>query len=297
VNGQPESCERTCGPEKYAFHVRFSLVAVMRTFLYGFAQEKHTKRYFCGVTPVLTPKERRSKPLKNNSFAEYLMGMSDDVWSRHTNPQSGWSRLSIPPLFALAVWSRDWIGWWSLMAIALVCVWTWANPRVFRRPGNLESWMSKAVLGERLWLDRNRPPRHGHHRTVPLLVAGASGIGLLPLAWGLWQLEVWPTLTGLILIMGGKLWFLDRMVWLVSDSNERSIEAVVQASRSMGENGLQAAVRKRRRTLIPTPDTTKKARPLRTAPFNLEPPAISSCSTCRTRPGGACAQTCRSLPT
>jgi hypothetical protein len=64
--------------------------------------------------------------LKNISFTEGLMGMSDDVWSRHANPQSGWSRLSIPPLIALAVWSRDWIGWWSLLAIVLVCVWTWA---------------------------------------------------------------------------------------------------------------------------------------------------------------------------
>jgi hypothetical protein len=49
------------------------------------------------------------------------------------------------------------------------------------------------------------------------MIAIASGIGLLPLAWGLWQLEVWPTLMGLVLILGGKLWFLDRMVWLKSD--------------------------------------------------------------------------------
>jgi len=162
-------------------------------------------------------REERGKLLDNKSFTEQLMTMSDDVWARHANPLSGWSRMSIPPLFALAVWSRDWIGWWSLLAIALVCFWTWANPRVFRKPGDMESWMSKAVLGETLWLNRNRTPHQGHHRTVPLLVASASGVGLLPLTWGIWQFEIWPTLTGLLLIMGGKLWFLDRMVWLVSE--------------------------------------------------------------------------------
>lgn len=62
--------------------------------------------------------------MEKRSFAERLMGMSDDVWTHHANPQSGWSRMSIPPLFALAVWSRDWIGWWSLLLIALVFAWT-----------------------------------------------------------------------------------------------------------------------------------------------------------------------------
>jgi hypothetical protein len=155
--------------------------------------------------------------MDNRTVAERFMGMSEDVWSRHANPRSGWSRMTIPPLFALAVWSRDWVGWWCVLAIALVCVWTWANPRVFRTPEDTQSWMSQAVLGERLWLDRSRRSLPEHHRAAPLMIAIVSGIGLFPLAWGLWQLQVWPTLTGLVLILGGKLWFLDRMVWIKSD--------------------------------------------------------------------------------
>ncbi len=77
--------------------------------------------------------------------------------------------------------------------------------------------MSKAVLGERLWLGQNLPSIPDHHRRTPLLIAAVSAIGLLPFSWGLWRLEFWPTLTGLVLIMGGKLWFLDRMVWLLSE--------------------------------------------------------------------------------
>lgn len=160
--------------------------------------------------------------MQNKSFLERLMRMSDDVWERHTNPWSGWSRMAIPPLFALAVWSRDWVGAWSLLSIALVGFWIWANPRVFPPPQSTDNWMSKAVLGERQWLDRKRLKLPSHHQNVPLFIAVASGIGLFPFAWGLWHLEIWPALSGLILILGGKLWFLDRMVWLLSTHPDQS---------------------------------------------------------------------------
>lgn len=148
---------------------------------------------------------------------EQAMGMSDAVWDRHTNPWSGWSRLAIPILFAIAIWSRGWFGGWSLFLIAMVAVFTWWNPRAFRPPMSVDNWMSRAILGERIWLDRKRGELPSHHRNVPMMITGVSGAGLLPLAWGLWQFDFWATLAGLILIIGGKLWFLDRMVWLRRD--------------------------------------------------------------------------------
>ena len=51
--------------------------------------------------------------------AERLMAMDDAAWTRHANPWSGISRFSCGPLLILAIWSRDWIGWWSLIPIAL----------------------------------------------------------------------------------------------------------------------------------------------------------------------------------
>jgi hypothetical protein len=150
------------------------------------------------------------------------MSMSDDVWARHTNPLSGWSSMSVPPLFVLAIWSRIWLGWWCLLPLALVVLWTWWNPRAFRRPTHLDNWMSRGVMGERIWLARNNVPIPQHHRKMPHILASISAIGLGPLAWGLWTLEIWPTLAGLTLIMGGKLWFLDRMVWLEADHRRSS---------------------------------------------------------------------------
>jgi hypothetical protein len=34
------------------------------------------------------------------------------------------------------------------------------------------------------------------------------------LIWGIYTLALWPTLLGLLVTYTGKLWFLDRMVWL-----------------------------------------------------------------------------------
>lgn len=157
--------------------------------------------------------------MSDRSLTERAMGMSEAVWMRHANPWSGWTRMTIPPLFALAIWSRDWIGWGAVGAVVLVCVWTWLNPRLFRAPAHLGAWMSQGVLGERIWLDqrRNRGGTAPHHARVPILLAWVSGLGVLPFAWGLWQLQLWPVLTGLILILGGKLWFIDRMVWIATE--------------------------------------------------------------------------------
>mgnify|MGYP000427418669 CR=1 FL=1 len=36
-------------------------------------------------------------------ISERIMGMDDATWQRHSNPLSGWSRVSILPLITLAV--------------------------------------------------------------------------------------------------------------------------------------------------------------------------------------------------
>lgn len=156
--------------------------------------------------------------MKNMTMSERLMGMSDAVWARHANPLSGWSRLSVLPLFVLFVWSRVWLGWWCLAPISLVLLWVWWNPRAFPPTRNLDNWMSKSVLDERIWIARGARPVPESHRRVPAALLAVSTFGLMPLAWGLWSLSAWPTLTGMVLLIGAKLWFLDRMVWVFQDS-------------------------------------------------------------------------------
>ena len=152
------------------------------------------------------------------SLSEIMMRMDDATWERHTNPWSGWTRVLILPLFALAVWSRVWLGWWCLVPLALLVVWTVVNPRVFPPPKSIDNWMSKGVLDERVWLARKEVPIADHHAQMARILLVFTALGVLPFAWGLYHLDIWATLAGLLLVMGGKLWFLDRMVWLYQDT-------------------------------------------------------------------------------
>ena len=52
--------------------------------------------------------------------AESLMTMNDQTWKRHASPWSIWTRFfTVTPLISLAVWSRVWLGWYSLVSIGL----------------------------------------------------------------------------------------------------------------------------------------------------------------------------------
>ncbi len=58
------------------------------------------------------------------------------------------------------------------------------------------------------------------HRLAPHILNAVAGIGNLVVAWGVVQLELWPTMLGATLAYAGKLWFLDRMVWLYEDTKD-----------------------------------------------------------------------------
>jgi hypothetical protein len=147
----------------------------------------------------------------------FAMSMDDAAWFRHANPWSVWTRASVLPLVVLAIWSREWLGAWSGVAIAASVLWMWANPRIFRRPKSMDNWASRGVLGERVWLDRDVVPIPKRHRVLPHVLNGVTALGTLFVVWGLVRFAVWPTFLGAVLIYCGKLWFLDRMVWLYQD--------------------------------------------------------------------------------
>lgn len=145
-----------------------------------------------------------------------------DAWRRHANPWSVYTRIPIPALLVAAIWSRTWIGWWSLLPIVVCLIWTVVNPRAFSPPRTLDSWASRSVMGETLRAERKSTPLPSRHRTAPVVLGALSAAGLPFLIWGLVVLDPWLTLFGLAIQMLGKLWFLDRMALLYDDVSSRA---------------------------------------------------------------------------
>jgi len=147
--------------------------------------------------------------------------MSDEVWERHANPLSVWTRLLAVPLLALSVWSRVWIDAWAWMPVLILLIWFWLNPRVFAKPNTLEHWASKSILGERLWLARDHQPIAKHHAAMIGVCNTLAALGALACSYGLYTLNIYHTIYGLILFLTGKAWFLDRMVWIYHEYHSR----------------------------------------------------------------------------
>ena len=144
-----------------------------------------------------------------------LFGLEGDNWTRHANPVSVWTRFAVLPLLALAVWSREWIGWWSLAAVALALVFMMVNPLLFPPPRSTRNWASKGVFGERIWTERGTVELPSQFRSKVLQVTYAiQVVGLAVLAYGLVELDLLLVVSGLVILQTAKAWFIDRMVLL-----------------------------------------------------------------------------------
>jgi hypothetical protein len=150
--------------------------------------------------------------------------LDDTAWIRHANPWSVILRNTVLPVLVIAFWSRFWFGWWALVPIACALLWAWLNPRIFPAPQSLDHWTSQGVLGERVWLNRDMIPVPVYHRTIPNILSAVSGTGILFIAWGVLVFDPWPVLFGAAVVYLGKLWFLDRMVWLWHDMRDATEE-------------------------------------------------------------------------
>ena len=146
-----------------------------------------------------------------------LFNLTDENWMKHANPWSVWTRYSVLPVIILAFWSRVWIGWWSLIPVIISLAWMFFNPVFFKKPESTKNWASKGVLGERVWLNRDKIDVPESHKTLPKIINGISSAGMILSIWAMVTLSVWPAILGISLAYIGKSWYLDRMVWLYED--------------------------------------------------------------------------------
>lgn len=153
-------------------------------------------------------------------WTERLMLMSDEVWVRHANPLSVWTRIPIIYLLALSIYSRVWLGWYALIPISVVIIWIWLNPRIFPKYTLIDNWATKGVYGERIYLNRNNQNAYipKHHLNAAKITTTISVFGTVIMVIGLYIPEFWIAISGTTIAFLGKLWFCDRMVWLFEDS-------------------------------------------------------------------------------
>ncbi|WP_417689284.1 DUF6653 family protein [Roseibium sp.] len=141
--------------------------------------------------------------------------MDASTWQRHASPWSVYTRMATLPLLALAIWSHAWYGaWLAIGATFAVCAWLWVNPRLFPPPKTMESWASKATLGERIWLNRSAVPIPGEDSRTAMTLSLVTGVGFIATVYGSISNELLIAVPGLIVTYAGKLVFLDRMVRL-----------------------------------------------------------------------------------
>lgn len=143
--------------------------------------------------------------------------LTDENWMRHTNPWSVWTRYSVLPIIVLAFWSRVWIGLWYLVPAIISLGWMFFNPIFFKKPKSTDNWASKSVLGERVFLNRDKVKIPAHHQTAAKILNLVSSAGIIFAIYGIMKLALWPTISGIALTYLGKSWYLDRMVWLYEE--------------------------------------------------------------------------------
>jgi hypothetical protein len=137
-----------------------------------------------------------------------------EKWLKHANPYSLVTRIIVLPLLIFAIWSRIWIGWYSIFFILGLIIWLIINPTVFKKSIKIKSWWQKGVLGEYFWINKDNIPVLSHHIKFIKILMFLQGIGSFVLVVGLYKLNICLTFIGTIIIYFAKLWFLDRMVWI-----------------------------------------------------------------------------------
>lgn len=150
-----------------------------------------------------------------------FFNLTDDNWMRHANPWSVYTRYTVLPLLIMAFWSRSILGWWAAIPVALSFAWMFLNPVLFKKPISTKNWASRAVLGERVYLNRDKVSIPEQHQTalIPFLNI-ISGVGMLLCIWSIISYDIYNAIGGTLLAYIGKSWYLDRMVWIYLDMKD-----------------------------------------------------------------------------
>jgi hypothetical protein len=134
--------------------------------------------------------------------------LSEKTWKRHSNPWSGWTRVLTFPLMAVGLYFHN---FWIL---ALVVFWAIINPMIFPEPKSIDNWMSKGVLGERLYYQQKKYLK----KDLPTLLNVLNLPVALSFLYFAWNQEFLLMVYSGLLSCSLKFWFVDRMVTVYEKS-------------------------------------------------------------------------------
>ena len=177
------------------------------------------------MTTTTNPVAPRTEAATFQHRVAKLFGLEGDKWMRHANPWSVGTRFAVLPMLAVSIWSRDWIGWWSLIPIALSVIFLVVNPLLFPPPRSTRNWASRGVFGERVYADRTEVEIPAQYRSpVPVVANVISAVGMCTLIYGLVVLNPLAVVAALVIQQTAKSWYIDRMVLLYEDMKTRDPE-------------------------------------------------------------------------
>ena len=137
---------------------------------------------------------------------------NNDTWKKHSNPWSGWTRVAATPFLYHALWLRN---PYYLVAVTIFLA---INPRLFSAPKKTTNWMSKGVIGEKIYTSA-LITKDFISTTLCILMALSSSI----LIYAVWTHDLLLSVLLFVLSMTFKFWYLDRMVFLYEESRGRTV--------------------------------------------------------------------------
>jgi hypothetical protein len=154
----------------------------------GLSAHRLDDRDKTGRTPDLwTPSDGRCQKSAAGAF-----GLKGENRMRHANPASVWTRFSVLPLLAGSIWSRN--DRLALLDSARALIRpAIRQPLPFRPPRSTKNWASKAVFGERIWVERDRselPDQFKTSASAPSCAPSYWSLRLLLLKVGPWSIRL-----------------------------------------------------------------------------------------------------------
>lgn len=147
--------------------------------------------------------------------------MKEKTWEQHANPISGFTRIISYPLVFLPIWFlSDFISnpykYWYIAAIGLIAIlWFTVNPRLFKKPKTFDHYLSRGVLGEKIWTEDRKKDTIATILTIVL--APFFLISLYTTYMQMfWEMMFFASVPFIL-----KLWFIDRMVFLYDQNKTK----------------------------------------------------------------------------